>query len=275
MKAVTLLYHDVILPGAYQASGFQSPDANIYKLDREEFADHLTALATRAGQQIDVVSTGTPLTIPPILLTFDDGGASAYSFVADMLEARGWHGHFLVTTDYISRPGFLSPPEIRALNERGHIIGSHSCSHPVRMARCSQTELDQEWQKSVAVLSDILGEPVDVASVPGGYFSPEVARAAARAGIRILFNSEPVVSSQTIDGCVTLGRFCVRHGVSAEWAAAVASGAVWPRLESYLFWNAKKAAKRVGGEYWLEFRKKLLAKRAPSRPERAKDSTEA
>jgi hypothetical protein len=68
--------------------------------------------------------------------------------------------------------------------------------------------------------------------------------------------------SQTVDGCLVLGRFGVQRGVSAEWAAAVASGADLPRLRSYLFWNAKKALKRVGGEYWLDFRKRFLAKRA-------------
>jgi peptidoglycan/xylan/chitin deacetylase (PgdA/CDA1 family) len=262
MKKLGLLYHDVIMPGDYKSSGFQSPDANIYKLDRAEFERHLTAIAARTKHDVCLVTEARSLPGTQILLTFDDGGASANSCIADMIEARGWRGHFFVTTDYISRPGFLSPSEIRALRKRGHIIGSHSCSHPPRMARCTPAEMDREWRESAARLTDILGEPVEVASVPGGYFSREVARSAALAGIRVLFNSEPVMRSQTVDGCLVLGRYGVQRGVSAEWAAAVASGADLPRLRSYLFWNTKKALKRVGGEYWLDFRKRFLAKRA-------------
>jgi len=129
------------------------------------------------------------------------------------------------------------------------------------MARCAPAEMDREWRDSVEALSDILGERVDVASVPGGYFSRDVARSASRAGIRVLFNSEPVTASNTVDGCLVLGRYGVQRGVRAEWAGAVAAGALGPRLRAWAFWNAKKALKRVGGEYWLAFRKSWLARR--------------
>jgi len=261
MKALTLLYHDVVPPGDYRSSGFQSPDANIYKLDRADFDSHLTAIAAITGRHVGLAVEALDPPDTQLRLTFDDGGASAYTCIADMLEERGWRGHFLVTTDYISQPGFLSPAEIRALQKRGHIIGSHSCSHPARMARCSAAELDREWRESVATLTAILGEAVQVASVPGGYFSHEVACAAAQAGIHVLFNSEPMTGSRTVDGCMILGRFSVQRGVPAEWVAAVAAGAAWPRFEAYLFWNLKKALKNRGGTHWLEFRKRVLAKR--------------
>ena len=37
MKAITLLYHDVVKNNDYQSSGFQSSDADYYKLDENEF----------------------------------------------------------------------------------------------------------------------------------------------------------------------------------------------------------------------------------------------
>jgi peptidoglycan/xylan/chitin deacetylase (PgdA/CDA1 family) len=262
MKKTVLLYHDVIAPGDYGASGFQSPDANIYKLERAEFERHLAAVAAGAGGNVHLISEARVLPGTQVLLTFDDGGASAHACIADMLEARGWRGHFFVTTDYISRPGFLSAAEIRALRARGHIIGSHSCSHPARMAKCTPPEMDREWRESAATLSDILGEPIETASVPGGYFSRAVASSAAQAGIRVLFNSEPVTASHTIEGCLVLGRYGVQQGVSARWAGAVAAGAPWPRFEAWAFWNAKKALKRIGGEYWLEFRRSYLRRRS-------------
>ncbi len=33
----------------------------------------------------------------------------------------------------------LNVPAIRALRDRGHFIGSHSCSHPTRMSACSSS----------------------------------------------------------------------------------------------------------------------------------------
>ena len=61
--------------------------------------------------------------------------------------------------------------------------------------RCRSISMVSEWSRSRAMLEDILGHAVDVASVPGGYFSAVVARAAREAGIRVLFTSEPVTPS--------------------------------------------------------------------------------
>src|SRR6267142_6010714 len=102
----------------------------------------------------------------PVLLTFDDGGESAYGCVADLLERAGWRGHFLITTDFLDRPGFVTRAQVRDLAARGHEIGSHTCSHPTPMAGCRWEHLVDEWTRSTAVLADVLGAPVRLASVP-------------------------------------------------------------------------------------------------------------
>ena len=107
-----------------------------------------------------------------MFLTFDDGGESAYTTIAPLLERRSWRGHFFVTTSYVGRPGFLTAHQIRVLHERGHSVGSHSHSHPAWMASCNASDLEKEWVTSAQILSDILGEPARVASVPGGDYSP-------------------------------------------------------------------------------------------------------
>ena len=47
MQTIALLYHDVVPAGDYSLSGFQSADANIYKLDCDEFKNHLREIAAR------------------------------------------------------------------------------------------------------------------------------------------------------------------------------------------------------------------------------------
>ena len=86
-----------------------------------------------------------------------------------------------------------SSPRTRSATSRAAVtsIGSHSCSHPLRMGHCSWPQLLDEWSRSRAILSDIVGADVRDASVPGGDFAPQVAEAAARAGITRLFTSEP------------------------------------------------------------------------------------
>jgi peptidoglycan/xylan/chitin deacetylase (PgdA/CDA1 family) len=192
------------------------------------------------------------------LLTFDDGGVTAYDPIADILEANGWRGHFFITVNYIDSPSFVSAEQIRALHRRGHIIGSHSCSHPERMSSCPLDQLVSEWCKSRDVLSEIVGDAITAASVPGGFYSRAVGQAAAQAGFKVLFNSEPTLRSHTVDGCLVLGRYTVYRGMSAEKAAALVARRVLPRFQQAFLWNARKVSKAICGRLYLRLRKQLL-----------------
>jgi peptidoglycan/xylan/chitin deacetylase (PgdA/CDA1 family) len=260
MRALGLLYHDVVEPGALSASGFAGGDADRYKLDVGEFAGHLGAIArtsVKSGTAFDLRERSGSLE-PLLLFTFDDGGLSAYTHTAGLLERYGWHGHFFVTTSRIGSPAFLNQAQIRSLRQRGHIIGSHSVSHPARMSACGWEQLVGEWRESRRLLAEILQEDVTVASVPGGYYSADVARAASTAGVRILFTSEPVTRCHTVDECLVVGRYCMRRGGSADTAGQIARGDWSPRLRSWVAWNARKAAKKVGGELYVKARLALL-----------------
>jgi peptidoglycan/xylan/chitin deacetylase (PgdA/CDA1 family) len=208
-----------------------------------------------------------------VLFTFDDGGVSAHPVIAPRLEHRGWLAHILVTTDRIGTSGFLTSAQIKDLHRRGHVIGSHSASHPVRMSHCTPDELRREWTTSVAVLSDLVGSPVDVASVPGGYLSDDVVRAAASAGIRYLFTSEPESRVRVVDGCQVFGRFTLRRSSSPAAAALLVSRNPVGRFNQWAAWGAKKVVKRVGGRLYLRARSALLdrgdnSESTPTREER-------
>jgi peptidoglycan/xylan/chitin deacetylase (PgdA/CDA1 family) len=129
-----------------------------------------------------------------------------YAPVAGMLEEYAWRGYFFVTTDGIGRPGFLNDRQIRELDKRGHVIGSHSCSHPERMSRGPWERLLAEWKASTERPASSVSHAVKVASVPGGYYSRRVAETAAAAGIETLFTSEPKADVRTVNGCRVLGR---------------------------------------------------------------------
>ena len=151
-----LMYHDIVADDGWDASGFPGADAALYKISVPRFDAHLSALDAIAGEQLD--------------LTFDDGGASAV-LAADALERHGCRGWFFITANYVGTPGFVDKGSLRDLHRRGHVVGSHSCSHPLRMAHCGDAQLQEEWTCSRSILSDVIGDEVFAASVPGGDFS--------------------------------------------------------------------------------------------------------
>jgi peptidoglycan/xylan/chitin deacetylase (PgdA/CDA1 family) len=269
--AIALLYHDVVPAGQDDTSGFPGPGAARYKLTPAEFREHVRSIAAVCHAFAARPSPAGPSDAPgsakachpssaELLLTFDDGGASAFDPVADLLEAQGWRGHFFITTGSLDKPAFLTAGQVRSLYRRGHVIGSHSHSHPARMALCGPDELLREWRTSCAALSDLLGTAVTTASVPGGFYSRAVAEAAAQAGIRLLFNSEPTTRTQAVNGCQVVGRYTVYRGMSARAAAALAAGQRTSQVRQALFWNVKKLAKAVGGRAYLSLRNLLLAR---------------
>ena len=240
------MYHDVVSSGMEDSSGFPGRDAARYKMTPERFESHLAAISRQAH-------TDSPV------MTFDDGGVSAIG-AADALERHGLRGHFFVTVNYIGTRGFLDPSGIRELRRRGHEIGSHSCSHPLRMGHLPQARLREEWNTSRAALCDILGEDVRAASIPGGDFSPEVATAAAEARFTRLFTSEPIVVPRLVGLLTGAGRFTIRRSTSATTAAALAAGRWLPSARQAAFWNVKKLGKQVGGERYLQLRGVLLGR---------------
>ena len=257
MQALAIMYHDVVEDGDFESSGFPGEGANIYKLRREDFVRHLDAIASATT----AVGTVRQLEGRPVLLTFDDGGVSFHHPIAGLLESHGWRGHFFITTDRIGTPGFLTEAQLRDLHRRGHIVGSHSRSHPTRMAALTRADLDREWRQSLARLSEVLGEPVKVASVPGGYFSREVAESAAAAGVEALFTSEPKAAVGMRNGCRVLGRYVVKRGMSPAWSAGFSTGSPWYCWRQSALWKAKRIAKSLGGGRYLQLRQAIFERK--------------
>jgi peptidoglycan/xylan/chitin deacetylase (PgdA/CDA1 family) len=255
VKALSILYHDVTNPEDYDSSGFPGPAAAHYKLAWPHFEAHLQAIHAilRAAPATIFQVVTEPAPAPRFLLTFDDGGISSLR-IAERLEQFGWRAHFFIPTDCIGKPGFLNSGHILRLRRNGHIIGSHSCSHPRRMSSCSWEQLVREWKQSADILTQIVGKPITIASVPGGNYSPQVGRAAATAGLRVLFTSEPTTRLRTVDHCLILGRYGILRGMSAASAANLAGGRFVPCLRQLVAWKLKMGLKSVGGGFYERFR---------------------
>lgn len=261
---VSLLFHDVCVRELSE-SGFCSQAANRYKLTTDEFDAQLAGVsATVDAAPIlpgDLPVSGKA-TRTAFSITVDDGGVSYYTAIADRLEARGWRGACFVATGFIGCPGFLNSQQIRELDQRGHLIGSHSSSHPTRFSACTPEQMRHEWRQSRELLEDLLGHPVTVASLPGGYFSNDVARAAAASGVELLLTSEPETRIRHVDGCQVAGRFTIRAGSRPGLARAFVSPAPFRRTAEWVSWNAKGLVKPLLGASYPVVADLLLARKA-------------
>jgi peptidoglycan/xylan/chitin deacetylase (PgdA/CDA1 family) len=257
---ISLGYHDVA-DDLRTANAIAQGHTTLYTIDRRSFRDHLNAIAASDSLPVSTVELKPAYaTVPKLYFTIDDGAISSYTCIANELERLGWRAHFFITTGWIGRAGFVDAAQIRDLHRRGHLIGSHSCSHPDRMSHLADDQLATEWNDSCRLLSDITGVPTITASVPGGYHSQRVAQAAARAGIRVLFTSEPTTARNEVGDCVVLGRYSVRRNTSTRTVAALAGGALQPRVVQATAWQIKKAIRTAGGRYYLGLRSALLAR---------------
>jgi peptidoglycan/xylan/chitin deacetylase (PgdA/CDA1 family) len=258
MKTHALMYHDIV-DGDPDQSGFAGAGPARYKLSTERFRAHLDAIGEALSEEPAVVDdllagdSGKAVWV----LTFDDGGASALA-AGEELARRHWRGHFFITTGRIGEPGFLDASEIIELRRMGHIIGSHSASHPSRMSSLPEYALREEWRASVEPLANLLGGEIRSASVPGGYYAERVAQAAAEAGIAALFNSEPVRTSHHVGECLVVGRLSVKTSTSAVAATRIAAGDPWPWLREWVSWNIRKSAKAVSGKGYERLRGRVL-----------------
>jgi peptidoglycan/xylan/chitin deacetylase (PgdA/CDA1 family) len=205
------MYHEVTDNPA--TSGFQRPGAFAYKHTIAAFDAHLAQIAAAAVRPSLV--TNLDLTQPGrhLALTFDDGGKSALT-AAEMLARHGWRGHFFIVTSLIGERTFLDAAGIRALHAAGHLIGSHSHTHPNIFRDQEPSRMLEQWRVSTDILAQLTGAPCLSASVPGGDISARVLESADVAGLRYLFTSEPQLVPGRVGGCAILGRYSVKLSTS-------------------------------------------------------------
>lgn len=247
-------YHDVTDdPGS---SGFQRPGARAYKLGREAFARHLDGIASSGTTptlvtQLDLARPGSH-----VLLTFDDGGRSAL-YIGEELSRRGWRGHFFVVSSLIGTATFLDAAGLRELRSAGHLIGSHSHTHPDIFRDLPVSGMLEEWRTSCGMLSDILGEPCHTASVPGGDMSPLVLESAGAAGLRYLFTSEPWLEPRPVGDCWVLGRFCPKRDTSPRRVQELAQFRGWATARAMR--GLKNLGRRVFPQLYRNYIRRITA----------------
>ena len=199
-KTLALLYHEVI--DDYSESGFQNKDNLAYMHKTEVFKKHVEIFKHHVNKHDNSK-------VEQFVFTFDDGGISNLKS-AKILEDHDLNALYFITTNRIGKPGFLTEMDILKLQTSGHIIGSHSHTHPMIFRSLSYEKMVEEWKMSKRILEDVLEEEVLFCSVPGGDSDAKTYESAEEAGFRFIFDSEPIVDSRFCKDAEIFGRFSVK-----------------------------------------------------------------
>ncbi len=222
MAGVWLMYHEVYArePPSGVAAG-----AALYHVPRATFRAHLGAL-TGTGVAVCTVGdwvAGRSRGVDHVALTFDDGWEGSLRTGVELLSEAGLTATFFLTRDFVGTNHHAGPGLIREARAAGMELGTHGTTHRL-LADCTEDEIRSELAGSKAFLEDLLGEPVEVGSVPGGAWSPLVARVARECGYRALCTSRPGANEPHTDP-MRLRRVAVRSGTDTAAVRRYARGA--------------------------------------------------
>jgi peptidoglycan/xylan/chitin deacetylase (PgdA/CDA1 family) len=125
---------------------------------------------------------GSPLPPKPVIISFDDGWESQYTYALPLLKKYSFMATFFI---YTRTPGvrhYMSWDQILALDAAGMEIGSHSVSHPYLTRIKREDLLRREIFDSKRILEAHLRKPVMVFAYPFGQYNDRVVKMVQEAG---------------------------------------------------------------------------------------------
>ncbi len=160
-----------------------------YSVSVEEFDRQMDYLAKKGYTAVslqelaDWFAGKTVLPPRPVVITFDDGYNDNYLLALPIMEKHGMKGTVFVVAGQVGQGQYLSWDQIRALQERGTEIGSHTMNH-VALSGSDKAGQFREVAESKQLLERELGLPVVFLAYPYGKFTAETVAVLQEAGYR-------------------------------------------------------------------------------------------
>jgi len=194
-----LCYHQIRKPtsadGAQARPYIVAPDVLAQQL---RALDHAGYTTVTGDQVVAHVARGAKLPPKPVLLTFDDGSAGQYTSALPILRRHDFRATFFVMTVVLGKPGWLSRKQVRALDDAGMTIGSHTWDHspvPGYSGDAWRRQIDEP----VHELEQLVGHPVKLFAYPFGEWDAAAIPHLWRAGLTAAFQlGEPLDRSHPL-----------------------------------------------------------------------------
>ena len=254
---VFLMYHELEIPGR---SLCQSEAGYVrYVLPEPDFRAQMDHLKRNGWQALSV---GQALAFPEglnVAITFDDGCETDLLAAAPILRQAGFNATFFITCGRLGNPGYLSPAQLKELSEQGFEIGCHSMTHPY-LTDLDEAGLRYEIADAKSQLEQIIGQPVDHFSCPGGRCDRRVVTVARAGGYRTVATSR--IQANTIQTDVfALGRVAMLRNTSVSAFGAICEGSPLFRMRAQS--AIREAARHVlGNSLYDRVRSGLLHRRS-------------
>jgi len=175
-----LTYHDVF------ASSPKTSNSH-YAVTLDLLRDHIRVLQEHGFLAVDPDRLQNPSRIgsASFFLTFDDGQANHANLTAPLLESLGIRGIFFVPTQRIDRDSYLKSEDIRRMAGAGHLFGLHGHQHR-RLDALTPAVLQEDFSRSVEILTSLVGSPPRIFAPVGGYGSAPVTATAQAFGVQVI-----------------------------------------------------------------------------------------
>lgn len=241
-----MMYHDVYRH-SIKESGFNTNGANHYKIAFDAFEEQLQILSEMIANNL--------IKKEDVILTFDDGGVSFSDVIMPLLGKYGFKGHFYISTDYIGEDGFMTADQVKMLVENGHVVGSHSCSHPRNISSLNISDREHEWFTSIEKLDSICGCKTEEISIPNGYFSKKDTDIFKRACISKVYTSS-IGEHKFINGVEIIGRIAIDSTTSVQSFIAYITGG-WQLRKLVIKQSILQIIKSILGNSYIRIKKVL------------------
>jgi peptidoglycan/xylan/chitin deacetylase (PgdA/CDA1 family) len=209
MNYLILLYHEVTdFPERAKQIRKMSPADSLLT---KQFEEQMAFLSDRPNTKVvtsDDIFAEAQDSSQKVVLTFDDGLIGNYLFAFNILEKYGYKATFFVTVNNISRNRYMSWDQLGALHKNGHLIQSHTMTHPM-LGECDESLITYELETSKKIIEDKIGAPVKYLSLPFGSSNERVIAVAKQLGYQGIFTSLSNIGKRKNELC-QFGRIHVK-----------------------------------------------------------------
>jgi peptidoglycan/xylan/chitin deacetylase (PgdA/CDA1 family) len=153
----------------------------------QSFREHMKVIAASGRASLTVSEFAEclrgerPLHGDAVVVTFDDGYASTYDAVHELMQ-RGITSTVYVIAGRVEQAGMLSHAQLEALFQLDGVeIGAHSMSHP-HLDELDNDAVEAEVSGSKRLLEAMLGEPITSFAYPYGSYDRSARAAVIAAG---------------------------------------------------------------------------------------------
>jgi len=238
---VFLMYHELEIPGRRLCQS--EPGYARYVLPEPDLRAQMDYLTEHAWQGLSV---GQALAFPDgrcVAITFDDGCETDLLAAAPILRHSGFKATFFITCGRLGTSGYLSPAQLKELSAQDFEIGCHSMTHPY-LTDLDEKGLRHEISDAKTELEQIIGQPVDHFSCPGGRCDQRVVTVARAAGYRTVSTSRIQANSESTD-LFALGRVAMMRDIPLSSFAAICAGTPLSRMRAQSAF--REAARQILG----------------------------